>query len=568
MAAGYFFPSLLFGNPPGLTASYPFERPRPVSAWTAAADPRRFQAAAVNRGGPLEEFVREFEGYKYGSYFFDYYSTVYLIPLSINFGAVTRTIERTFYVWNAHTTQQTLTSITESGTMGLDLLAPSLPTTFRRIEHKPYVVKATTEGPAYIDARYTFTFGNGVRVTMPVFGSRAELWRLQANWSERYDVAYEYLTDIVVSRSGREQRRALRSTPRKSLEFQAHATRDQLRWLNRVMGGWHPNAFLMPELTRSVRTIEPIGTGSPSVLVDDAPHWLKEGASIVLNDGRRYGTRLIERMEGNRIVFTAAGNDTWVAGTRVHPGLSGNVAAEIQTQRLTSEVAVLQVAFDATPGIEEFPDPPAPETTWGVDNTEVVLIKPNYSNPISLTFAWPTEDVDYRSGVIRRFTPIQFSTRTWQANYLGFDRQKVQAFLDVFRRAMGRRGEFYMPTWENDLPPMDDLTPGSFRLRTPGPEVANLLNGDRVYRSIAVFTHDGRVFFNRVAQIDPIEDERGLDSILTMSSSWTQAIPVSSILRVCWMPRWRFASDRLVISWLTDEVASITTSMMTLEDLQ
>lgn len=565
MADGVIIAEFSEGKIPGLTVDYPLIRQRPPTA-NLAADGAAMSAGSIDRAAPLVENYRTLSGFNLGSFFSDYYNTVYMIPGSVNFGSVTATMQITFYVWNAHLTSQTLNSIDEDSVQGLSLAGAALPTTFKRIEHKAYTITAGTDGPAYINGKYTFNFNND-HVSLLVFGSRAELWRLPPNWSDRYEITYGFLTDIVTSRSGREQRRALRKTPRKSIEFQAIAHADGLRWLNTVMGGWQKNGFLMPELTRDARTTSAMGAGSPSVLIDAVPAWLTVGASVVLNDRGRFATYLVDAIDGNSVAFAGGVSEAWPIDSRIHPGLSGLITSSLQTSRLTSDVSTVPASFSATPGLEMFPDPPAPDVTWSTDGTEVMLVKPDFGTAPGVTYAWPVENIDYNAGVIATYGPVRFGTRTWQATYQGATRDRVQAILDVFMRAKGRRGEFYMPTWENDVPPMDDLTSGSFRLRTKGSDLANLMNGNAVYRNIIAFTFDGRYFMNRVSRIDPVVDERGSDSVLTLATAWPQAIPVSTLVKVCWMPRWRFASDSLVVSWLTDQVATITTAMSTLEDL-
>src|SRR5690606_33643845 len=130
---------------------------------------------------------------------------------------------------------------------------------------KTYTLTIYPDGPTTIDARFQFQLGQvsfqrftmmavanlddiADPVELHVTGTRAELWVLPPNWSQRYEESYEFLTDIFTSRSGKEQRRALRNTPRKSVSFQAMAYDNELRWFNRMMAGHQANSFLLPDL--------------------------------------------------------------------------------------------------------------------------------------------------------------------------------------------------------------------------------------------------------------------------------------------------------------------------------
>ncbi|MNK66235.1 hypothetical protein D3C87_855510 [compost metagenome] len=566
MAVGERFGGFEWGLTPGLTSSWTGEHPIHQEMY-GAVDSVGMRDGGVDRSAqPIQEQGRRKSGARMASYFDDYYNRIYLLPPSVNFGAVTGTTERSVRVWNAYLTPVTLTSITTANTTGLNLAGPSLPETFAGLEFNTYRVIASTNGPAYIDGRYTFTFsGVPVASVLAVFGSRAELWDLAPNWRERYDITHEYLTDIFTTRSGKEQRRALRTSPRKKLAFVALATGDKLRRFERLMAAWLKNTFIVPDMTRNVVTTTPLDAGTQQVDLDAVPAWIKVGGSVILMQGDKTEARLVETISGNSVTFTSIAESPWMPGARVHAVLSGRMGQDMRATRPTDDAAQIQVRFNVTPASEDEPALPAATTTWR--GAEVFLTKPNYITPITIIPTYPVEDVDYNRGVTKTFTPINFGTKTWQAEYLAATRAQADALLNTFRRAKGRRGAFYMPTWKDDLPPMDPITVGSFRIRTKGRDTAKLMSGDSVHRNVAVFGTDGTtVMFNHVQQIIEIEDERGNDTILVLSNAWVQPLRVDQILRICWMPLWRFASDQLTISWVTDTVARITPTFVSLED--
>lgn len=401
-------------------------------------------------------------------------------------------------------------------------------------------------------------------VTLNVTGSRAEVWRLPPNWAQRYDVSYEFLTDMVVSRSGIEQRRALRTTPRKTIEFQALAHADKLRWFNQVMGAWQKNAFLMAEVTRDIRLKVPVAPGAPYVFVEKVPNWLKVGASIILRHADQFESHIVEDVVGDRVYFTTPIQVGWGGGTKMAPALSGRVSADLRTRRITSDVATLDVVFHATPGFEKF-TPPAPTLLWGTDYSEVVLIKPNYAYPINVTHVWDREDVDFDRGLVRHYVPVDFGGRITQLSFSAIGRDGAEDLINVFLRAKGRRGVFYMPTWENDLPPMEPLSAGSYRIVVDDPDTERLMNGLTTHRNVIVLLNDGRFFLNAVNSIIPGPNDT---SIVGCEYAWPGYASLDQIDKICWLPLSRFASDKLTVSWLTDQVATITANVTTIEDLR
>lgn len=565
MATGYRLDPFEFVPITTLTASFPRDLRYPKGEY-GATDSSDMRQGIFTNTLPISELPRRKSGVKQHTFFDDFYERIYLLPNSVNFGSVTDDTEQAVVVWNAHTSPKVLRTIVPFNATGLQLIGQDTPNSFAPMQYKRYYVRATPEGPAYIDARYTFQFdGVEPHSILSVFGSRAELWRIAPNWSNRYELTYAFSTDIFTSRSGKEQRRALRSTARMQVEFEALGYGDSLRWFNRTMTGWQRNAFLMPEYTRSVRVTSPMPAGAAQLTVDEVPSWLVQGASVVLVQDQQSGARLVESVAGNLVTFTSIGPENWIPGAKLHPGLSGRIATDMTSRRLTSEVGSIAVIFNETPG-DSLPIP-LPSAAVTYNGVEVVLHKPNYASPLRVTNSWQVENVDFNRGRTKVFSPVNFGTKVFQAEYLRIGRDSAQEFLNIFRRMKGRRGSFYMPTWENDLPPIDPISVGSFRIRTRGVDVERLLRGSTTHRCIAVFSEDGDVLFNRVEQIFTINDERGEDTILALAAAWPRPIPLERIQRICWMPQWRFGSDSLTVSWITDEVASITTSLQMLEDL-
>lgn len=565
----------------GLTESYPHERPNPVGSY-GAIEPEAVTLGPVDRSAqPLDENARVHGGTMLGSFADDYFSSMYLLPSSMNLGSATDVTLKTFHLWNARFTKSRLSQAVVTNTQGITMSGPPTPTDFARMAMKPYTLTVYPDGPTNIDARFKFHFTETTPqafgrmsllasldsppepVELHVIGTRAELWMLPPNWSQRYDETYEFLTDIFTSRSGKEQRRALRNTPRKTINFQAIAEGDGLRWFGRMMAGLQANSFLLPDVTRDVRMTQPAGAGTVEIHVDGLADWFVPGDPVVLQFGNQRVARLIDDFTVNTLTLTTPLESAFPAGTIVSPGFAGRVAQQIRSTRLTNSVGIVNVVFEVTPLTERYTDRPAP-TMWR--DAEVFLVKPNYANPITVTNEWPIENVDFNRGAIKTFIPINFGTRSYQATYLGIGRDKVQAIVDTFLRAKGRRGEFYMPTWENDLPLREPLTQGSFRLRTIGDSAAKALHGNTVMKNLAVFTHDGQVYFNRVNSIAEYTDANGRDSLLTCEFAWPVSIPMSQVLYICWMPLCRFASDGLTVSWVSDQYANITPTIVSLED--
>lgn len=501
---------------------------------------------------------------RYGNHFFwDYYNRVYITPKHIDFGALSGPVVRDVDVWSAWTMGITLTVVLESGAEGI-MLAGDVPRPFKALEDVTYTVTALLDGPPTIDASYQFEFSSGDAPVLTMSGSRAKVWPFAVDWSDSYKVTLGYKTDLWSSRSGKEQRRALRATPRRSLEFTSQTKFEKLRQFRRLMASWQNKVMVMPDAVRSTTLTAAVDAGETTIPVAASADWLASGATVVLINGEAREIRKISYVSGLNVEMTAGGA-SWPAGTKIHPGLEGMVASNMRVNQLTDGVAKVSVHFDVTPASEPALDDGSPEATLA--GREVFLKRPNWATALDITYSYPSEAVDYGYGVTATFRPIGFSTEIRRASYVGFNSDQATKLEQIFRRAKGRRGEFYLSSEMDDLPMAAPVLAGNYYLRVPGQEVYAAYANDTVYRAIEIVMRNGARIFRAVELIETINDEAGNDTQIKVTQPWPYNIVPADVRRISWMPVSRFSGDEMTIEWRTVGVAQTQFTMQTLEAL-
>lgn len=384
------------------------------------------------------------------------------------------------------------------------------------------------------------------------------------NWSDSYRISYEFRTDMIVSRNGKEQRRALRTTPRKSLEYRSLATGDQLHYFNRLLSKWHYETLETHEATRFAIATGGMAASADTIQVASVPPWIVVDGKVALSFGRTVQLMEIAEITGTTLRFTANDLD-WPAGTRVHPALIGNLSRQIRAPHRTNNTATVTINFDVEPASEAVVGiPAAPQTFKG---RELFLTKPNWINDINWTYEHEIETVDYGRGRIARFLPVNFETNLFEATYLSRTSDDAEGMVNFFLRMLGQVGEFYMPTWNEDLKLRSTAFAGASTLRVRGGEVFEAYGTDTVHRAVAIFLRDGRSVFAKINAIFRVTDVVGDDSVLEMEDAWAFQIDPENVLMICWLPVWRHATDTLTIEWLSDSVAQTKLALKTLENL-
>lgn len=389
------------------------------------------------------------------------------------------------------------------------------------------------------------------------------IWNFAPNWRSSVSHTFEFKTDIVTARSGREQRRALRTAPRRTVEFQITLPDDQRRSFARTMAVWQNKSFTLGDPVRSVATTAVLNSGTASVTAAEIPDWLTAGAAVLMeNDDSRASAVVLSVNTTTRVVtFTGNAAAQWPKGTLLRPAFTGLIGTD-QTSRLpAAHVAELNIGFAVDPGSETFDaDEPGAHIH---DGREVFIRQPNWAEPLEGSLIWPTEPVDFGFGRIATMRPVQFGTFGHQATYVSQNREQADDLTLMFIRQRGRRGEFLVPTWTDDIPLAATAAAGSSTIRTPGTDILDDYEDHPVFRAVAIIMLDGRAIYRTVESM--VAD--GGDTVLTLDRPFNFAIIPAKVAMVCWMTVSRFASDSMTVEWLTDSVAQTSLAVQSLEYL-
>lgn len=374
---------------------------------------------------------------------------------------------------------------------------------------------------------------------------------LTPNWRQSVTVEFAFRTDVMTSRSGREQRRALRGTPRKSVSYSTTVSAAELRKFQRFMATQQNQPLELADPTRSA----PVTVTGTSATVYPVPEWLIAGAKVVLGD------QVLTVIYISDIGETTFNIDPIAGPTRIRPALSGQLGQSVSATMPTNGVAIISVAFDVTPG-SEHPNTGLP----GIHvfaGREVFTRRCNWASAQDLTYDWSIDTLDFGFGKTAISRPIDFGTVTRKATFVQQGPADMLDLEQFFQRQKGQQGEFYMPTGQNDLPLLEPALAGSQSIKTAGTEVFEAYTGDTVYQAIAIFFHDDRIVFRHVDSLST----SGSDTVLLLDRPFATDITLESVSKISWLTCSRFASDQFTQEWLSDGVAQSQLAVTTLEDL-
>jgi hypothetical protein len=383
------------------------------------------------------------------------------------------------------------------------------------------------------------------------------------NWDASYQETFSFLTEILGTDSGREQRRALRSRARHGVSYSSLAVGNEARSRG-LFAVNHSDPLVFADEVRSGVLLNAAAVSGTTATLTTTPTWLAPAEHLIFqaSDGSRVAYD-VASVSGATATLTAALDRTWPAGTRVFLGLPGRLVPQMVSVFRTNTIETSAVEWLVEPGSEVQPVGTAPRTFNG---REMLTLSPNWSSPLEFETNDPISFIDPGMGVRSAFRWETYIPRGRKAEYLVTNSTELNETLGLFLRCRGRQGEFYQPTMTEDLPLMQTVTSGNRFWRTPGHAVADAYGTDQVHRAIAVFLRNGDIHGFRVAALAKGGTVTPYTQIETVEAAPVQIAP-ADVLMICWMPVVRFGTDDLDVRWRTNGVAEIMFNTLTLEDL-
>lgn len=379
------------------------------------------------------------------------------------------------------------------------------------------------------------------------------------NWSQgSFKREFEFQTEILTSRDGTEQRRALRSTPRRKIEMEVLLERARLREFERLLIRNHRNPFLITDVIRSVPIASALPVSGTSLTLFEVPDWLVEGEKVAIFDGMRVAEFEVDAISGLTVTFSEPSAQAWSKASHLAPVIEGRIQGRIDSRRVTNEHAIVPITVTPTIAVDAVDEGEVDFGSW-LAGLEVFRWSPNWSRQPDVTYTHEIETVDYGRGRVDYFAPVTFTNETRQATFLQRNRDEVEDMRKFFARMKGRRGNFYMPSWKSDLTVAVAPQADTEHLIVEGTEIYDNYREDPVFRALSLQVV-GFTFYRTILGFTQV----GQNTRVQLLETWPFDISLESIKDVRWMPVVRFANDTLVVDHVTDEVSQLVLTTTTI----
>lgn len=493
----------------------------------------------------------------------DYYYRVQINPAVLALGALTNSLSRSVSVWNAHiySAPITLSSITGTGTQGITETGPSLPTTYTPNLAVTYTIGVSTEGPAVIDASYSFSFSGGETPVLFVTGLRIVAWTMLPDWAQPVKEKLAWQTDMLRAWTGAEMRRATRIAPRRSFSFVAQVSQQERRTMETVLFAWSAQVWAIPIFPDGQRITSPVaGAATSIVCVTDNRDFVAGGLALLMADAVTFELVQVSAVSTGLLDLLNPTQNAWPAGTMIFPVRQARLLSFPKMAResgswatVTPDFTIVEACdWPAATGLATYRTAPvlenSPDSETGQDagyDREAVVID-NTTGAI---------EVDDRAGI-----GFPHWSHAWFMQGAAA-RSSLRALLYLLK---GRQGEIWVPTYQADLVVQADIGSGATVLTVQNVGYTVYLQAAQNRQDIRIELWNGTVYYRRITGATVLTSAQ---ENISIDSALSSATPASAIRRISYMTLSRLAADQIEIDHETalDGLATCTTPFQAVE---
>ncbi len=275
------------------------------------------------------------------------------------------------------------------------------------------------------------------------------VWTIRPNWRGGITERLEWKTDVLQSDTGVEQRRSVRVSPRRSLEFTVNPTRGQRTFLDLALHRLGAVEWLLPlwhdQGTLAVAAL----AGQKTIAFDNRWREHNPGGKALLYVGPQQWVVIDINAQDDAGLYAVANlAATWPKGTKVYPLRRALLDERTSVANLTSRVGQSQVLFTINEA-NDYPEVMPADAVFG--GMPVMTIEPNRTAEIKLEHNRLTDEQDGEIGLRYRTDDAGRAFGVQSYNWQVRGREAQARFRSMLYWLRGRQRSIYLPSFNDDL---------------------------------------------------------------------------------------------------------------------
>lgn len=387
------------------------------------------------------------------------------------------------------------------------------------------------------------------------------VWPLEPTWGDPITETIEWLTNVLISESGAEQRRKLRTYPRRSFTASFVEWKLGQRMLDAAATALNGGDIIVPIYWDKQALHTEAMEGTNVIHGDFSGRWefapgrvavLKNQQNMIDNEAV-----LIKAVTDNAIITAKDLKRSWPVGTLLYPAAPARINNIDSIERPVNDAALTKITFEITEPFKV--EKKLNYMEVNDKNNKMVLygLKHNWGESVTIDLS---RDVVIHDNAVGRTmtTDVGKNSISMQRTSLfiqGIDGHR--AFLEMLFAAEGQMMTFHLVTQQEDIRPVKDIVheEGYIACEPIGYTAFGTVS-QQIRTWLVIQKTDGTRLY---AKAISTRIAGNVEYIVLEHSVGT--IPLQDILMICWCPISRLGSDSVDIEHKTD-IEGLSTSVL------
>lgn len=380
------------------------------------------------------------------------------------------------------------------------------------------------------------------RLRLPVF-------LLRPNWRRGVLETLAWLTDVMTSETGAEQRRAVRRTPRRTFEATFDRQTMLRSYLDNFIAGIGQNDCVIPMWPYRTRLKEQAPSGATQISGDFTGYELDKNYLAVIQGDDLLDFELVKiaNITDTSLTLSTPIQFDWPEGTSITPARVAYLDNDVVSTALIPTVGSVTLRFNIKEE-NRWETPRWHGMVHPADGQPVIQLRHNWARSIVQTFSRRSVMLDNDAGLPHIGDASNQSSSSLRVSTVHKGAQSVAQFKDILYKARGRMRRFYVSTGEADVILAQGVSAGPDVLVAERSGYAQFnTHAQAIRRNILVELNDGSFVINRITGVQTVGDKELLILDETMGT-----IQQSNVRQISFLAPARFEIDQFELQHHAD----------------
>lgn len=495
---------------------------------------------------PVEANGREIQYIKTNSYFDDFYNRIHISPATLELGNVASEQVSTINLWNAYLTPKILQNI-DGIEEGLNVSGqPNPPFNFAALQERAWNVSILPDGPSTIDTNLVWQFGED-QASLHITGTRIVAFGWLVDWSKPVTETLQWLTDILQSTTGSEQRRSLRIAPRINFDAELLLYDAERQYFDLAMIGWGAKTFAMPVWNQQQWLKTAHVVGGLVIYCDTTHRNFRANRLAILRGQTAFDNETIEveSVLADRLVLKRALQKNWPKGTCLSPAVTAQLNGQPNLIKRTDRMMRTSISLAVTEAVDHAEQMPSVLYR----GYPVLDQTPNEKNDLTHSYERLLSQLDNKTGLMLKKDHAQAAFGLYQYDWMTYGRQAQANLRALFYALRGSQKALWLPTFSDDLTVKSIIVASGQTIDVQWCGYSRFAQSQLGRQDIQITLKNGTVLYRRITSSTEVNEttER-----LAVDQSFTAQINPSDIVNISFISLCRLSNDTLTFEHIND----------------